>query len=343
MRIELLEILRCPVSHLPLEIDRSSSAHKGISGKNHVDDGELVSSDGRCRYLIKGSIPRFVPQSNYADNFGMQWNYFSKTQLDSNSGHPISSDRFWKATGWLPEQLKDQWVLDVGCGSGRFAEVALNAGAKVVALDYSSAVDACYANLKHFPNLYVVQGDIYSLPFALESFQYVYSLGVLQHTPSVSEAFASLPAMVAPGGQLCVDYYWNRLFTVMHSKYLFRPITKRIPQDKLFALLKKTVPFMLSTSRVLGSLPILGRIFKRIVPVADYTGVYPLSEQQLREWALLDTFDMLSPTYDNPQKSKDIRLWMHEANFINVEVLHETLLVVRGQKPATTGVNKVLA
>ena len=130
----------------------------------------------------------------------MQWNHFARTQLDSHSGHPISANRFWKATGWHATEMKDAWVLDVGCGSGRFAEVALNAGAHVVALDYSSAVDACYTNLENHPNLYVVQGDIYALPFVPESFDYVYSLGVLQHTPDVGSAFAALPRMLAGGG-----------------------------------------------------------------------------------------------------------------------------------------------
>ena len=35
-----------------------------------------------------------------------------------------------------------KWVLDAGCGMGRFAEIALKIGAQVVALDYSNAVDA---------------------------------------------------------------------------------------------------------------------------------------------------------------------------------------------------------
>jgi len=69
-----------------------------------------------------------------------------------------------------------------------------------VALDYSSAVDACYANLKHHPNLHIVQGDIYALPFEPGNFQFVYSLGVLQHTPNVAAAFAALPPMLKGGG-----------------------------------------------------------------------------------------------------------------------------------------------
>jgi SAM-dependent methyltransferase len=192
MQHHLLERLHCPASGQPLLQDR-----EGL-------DGWLVSADGHHRYPVRGGIPRFVPQSNYADNFGMQWNHFAKTQLDSHSGHTISADRFWKATGWNPAEMKDKWVLDVGCGSGRFAEVALAAGAHVVALDYSSAVDACAANLGHHPRFHVVQGDIYALPFAPASFDFVYSLGVLQHTPDVARAFAALPPMLAGGG----DFAW---------------------------------------------------------------------------------------------------------------------------------------
>jgi hypothetical protein len=93
----------------------------------------------------------------------------------------------------------------VGCGAGRFAEVALKAGVKLVALVYSSAVDACYANLKNHPNLHVVQGDFYALPFALCEFPFVYSLDVLQHTPDVAKAFAALPPMVR--GASCVKIF----------------------------------------------------------------------------------------------------------------------------------------
>lgn len=329
MKIELLELLRCPKTGQRLSLEN------GGNGVQEIEEGWLISEDGRERYPVLKDIPRFVPQSNYADNFGMQWNHFRQTQLDSHSGHPISTERFWLATGWKPEQLKDQWVLDAGCGAGRFAEVALLAGAKVVALDYSSAVDACATNLKHDPNLHVVQGDIYALPFALESFPFVYSLGVLQHTPDVANAFASLPPMVKGGGRLCTDFYWKRIRTMLHAKYLFRPLTKRMDQGKLFQLLQRWVPTLLSTSQALGRVPLIGRGLKRIVPVADYTGRFPLSEQQLKEWALLDTFDMLAPTYDNPQSAATVRRWFEQAGLVEIEVGHWSHLVGRGIKAAS--------
>ena len=327
MKKELLELLRCPKSGQRLLLQDLDGA-----GLGEIQSGWLESEDGRHRYPIRDGIPRFVPQTNYADNFGMQWNHFRQTQLDSYSGHPISAERFWKATGWFPAALKGHWVLDIGCGAGRFAEVALEAGAHVVALDYSSAVDACYANLKHYPNLHLVQGDIYELPFVRGEFPFVYSLGVLQHTPDVAKAFAALPPMVQDGGKLCVDYYWKRIRTMLHTKYLLRPFTKSMPQPKLFRLLERWVPTLLAISQTLRRVPLIGRLLQRLVPVADCTGIYPLSAQQLREWALLDTFDMLAPAYDNPQTATTIRRWMADEGISDIEVFHEGHLVARGIK-----------
>lgn len=326
MKFQLLSLLRCPVSQQALKLET------GVPFGGDIASGWLVTADGKHRYPIRDGIPRFVSESNYADNFGMQWNHFRRTQLDSHSGHPISNDRFWLATGWNPDDLKGQWVLDAGCGAGRFAEVALNAGANVVALDYSSAADACYANLKHHNNLHVIQGDIYELPFGPRSFQFVYSLGVLQHTPNVEKAFSALPPLVSDGGRLCADFYWKRLQTMMHMKYLLRPLTKRMPQQKLFSFLEKIIPSMLSISQFLGRIPFAGRALKRLIPVADYTGVFPLSESQLKEWALLDTFDWLAPQYDNPQTAQRIRTWFEEAAMREVEVFHGGHLVGRGRK-----------
>lgn len=326
MKQELIQWLRCPQTGQQLHQEYNAPSNE------KVEEGWLVSEDGLHRYPIRGDIPRFVPESNYADNFGMQWNRFPRTQLDSYSGHPISADRFWGATGWVPEELKGQWVLDIGCGAGRFAEIALNAGAKLVALDYSSAVAACYDNLKHHPNLHVVQGDIYAMPFSRQSFPFVYSLGVLQHTPDVAAAFASLPPLLSSGGRLCVDFYWKRIRTLLHMKYLVRPVTKRIPKRKLFSLLEKVVPRFLIVSQLLGRIPGIGKVLKRLIPVADYTGILPLSEEQLKEWALLDTFDMLAPEYDSPQTALCVRRWLESAGLDEIEVSHRGHLVGRGRK-----------
>lgn len=326
MKQKLLEILRCPVTTQPLSLKIRQNEN------DEILEGLLTSEDGNHSYPIKNGIPRFVPQTNYADNFGMQWNYFRQTQLDSYSGCKVSFNRFWKATGWSSANMKGKWLLDVGCGAGRFAEIALASGANVVALDYSSAADACYLNLKEHPNLYVLQGDIYSLPFAPESFEYVYSLGVLQHTPDVHKAFSSLPAMVSQGGYLCVDYYEKSLKGSLNPRHFLRPITKRMSKSSLFTLLQKTVPGMLQISDALGSIPVAGKLLKRVVPVANHFDGIGLTAKQKQEWALLDTFDWLSPQYDQPQTAETAKAWMVEAGMQQIEILRASHLVARARK-----------
>ncbi len=326
MKSELVKILRCPASKQKLILEQSNVSDF------EIESAWLVSQDGKYRYPIQKFVPRFVPKTNYADNFGIQWNYFSKTQLDSHSGHSISSNRFWKTTNWKDSEMKDKWVLDVGCGSGRFTEIALDAGAKVVALDYSSAVDACYSNFINHPNLHVVQGDIYELPFNLEVFSFIYSLGVLQHTPNPELAFNALPKVLKNNGRICVDYYEKSWKSLLLLKYWLRPITKRLPKKTLFKLLQKITPFLLSASNLLSKFPFIGHILKKLIPVVNYYGILPLSKQQQLEWSLLDTFDWFSPQHDHPQTSKMAKLWMENAQLYDIEVIRLGHLVARGRK-----------
>jgi 2-polyprenyl-3-methyl-5-hydroxy-6-metoxy-1,4-benzoquinol methylase len=298
---------------------------------DRVRTGWLVTTDRAHRYPIREFIPRFVPESNYADNFGMQWNLFRQTQLDSYSGQSISKERFWRSTGWSPETLQGKWVLDCGCGAGRFAEVAIGAGANVVALDYSSAVDACLANLGQHPNVHLVQGDIYALPFARGSFPFVYSLGVLQHTPDVAAAFAALPPMVSPQGQLCADFYEMTWKHRLLPRHMLRVFTTRMSKQRVFRMCQRWVPRMLRLTKQIGRIPGIGRLLVRAIPVADYRNVYPLTENQIEEWALLDTFDWLSPQYDQPQQREIVARWIAAAGFAEASVSKAGFMVARGR------------
>jgi SAM-dependent methyltransferase len=327
MKIDLVHSLRCPATGTPLllTIDREEG------GK--VREGELVTADGSHRYPIREFIPRFVPASNYADSFGMQWNRFRRTQLDSVSGVPISRDRFFRYSQWSREELAGKRVLDVGCGAGRFTEVALEAGARVVAVDYSTAVDACWSNLSGYDRLDVIQADLFRLPFEPGEFDYVYCFGVLQHTPDVERAFQALPRQLKPGGKIAVDVYPWLLRNLGWSKYWLRPITRRLPSETLFRLVERSTPGMLQVSRILARVPVVGHYLRYLVPVASYEQVYPLSQTQLREWAVLDTFDMLAPAHDHPQRRNALLKWLRDAGLEPFSVERMGFLVGRGTMP----------
>ena len=63
--------------------------------------------------------------------------------------------------------------------------------------------------------------------------------------------------------------------------------------------------------------------------------IYPLNAEQLKEWALLDTFGMLAPKYDHPQPTAGrLRRWLRAAGLADVEVFRAGHLVGRGNKVA---------
>lgn len=327
MNPDLLQLLACPQCHGRLSLSGAES------DRGQVASGNLACAGCARVYPIVRFVPRFVAPENYAGNFGFQWNHFRRTQLDSHSGVPISRERLFLSGGWTAEDLDGKRVLDVGCGAGRFAEVALSAGGRVVAVDYSSAVDACFDNLGPHPRLDIVQGDVYALPFQDAQFDDVYCLGVLQHTPDVKRAFLSLPPQLKEGGTLAVDVYPKLRLNVLWPKYWLRPFTKRIAPQRLFRLVERLVPFLLPISDLLSRIPVVGRKLRYAVPVVNHRPAFPaLSREQVREWAILDTFDMFGPAYDTPQSAETLRAWASEAGLHDVTVFRSGQLIARGRR-----------
>jgi uncharacterized protein YbaR (Trm112 family)/ubiquinone/menaquinone biosynthesis C-methylase UbiE len=332
MKPDLVELLACPSC-------RNTFHLRGERKKDgEIESGTLLCAGCGQQYPIVAFVPRFVSTKKYSSSFGFQWNRFRQTQLDSITGQPITRDRFFAQSGWAAGDMSGRWTLDVGCGAGRFAEVALDAGARLVAVDYSSAVDACLQNLGSHPRLDVLQADVYQLPFRRERFDFVYCLGVLQHTPDVHAAFAALVEQIAPSGRIAVDVYPQLALNMAWPKYWLRPITKRMSAERLFPLVSRMVDVLWPVSLALGRVPGIGRKLRHALPIANYEGLLPLKPSQLKEWAVLDTFDMLAPAHDHPQTVETLRKWFDEAHLAEAEVFRRGLVVGRGRHSSVSTV-----
>src|SRR6266850_4771072 len=163
---------------------------------------------------VDGGVWDFIgtADADYCQNFGSQWNHFRSIQIDALSDKAESHARFFSETGWSPEWLSGKLLLDAGCGAGRFADVAMDCGARVVAVDLSEAAWACRKTLDRFPekDYLVVRASLFDLPFRKSAFDGIYSLGVLQHTPDPLGAIKCLTSFLVPGGRLATWIYERR-------------------------------------------------------------------------------------------------------------------------------------
>tara|TARA_B100001248_G_scaffold262165_1_gene256490 strand:- start:2008 stop:2991 length:984 start_codon:yes stop_codon:yes gene_type:complete len=283
-------------------------------------------------YSVIDNVISFEEGKNYTDNFGDQWLRFNKTQLDSYNKTRISENRFFLSTGWNKNLLKDKLLLDIGCGSGRFSEIALKYGAKVIAVDLSDAVYAANKNFRDNQNFLVIKCDISKLPFIKESFDYILCLGVLQHTEQVEKSFKGLVKFLKKEGKICADFYPKDIFALLSLKYIIRIITRKLDNKKLYNIIYKSHPLLYKISDSLSRVPILGFLLKRIIPIANYRNVYNLNENQLKEWSLLDTYDMLAAKYDYPQNKSTVMNWAKEKKLKKIKIFRKGHLILRAQK-----------
>lgn len=286
---------------------------------SRIESGALRCMECTAVFAIVHSIPRFVEEQHYTEAFGLQWNLHSRTQYDENSGLRLSEDRFMRQTGW-PRDLEGQVIVEVGSGSGRFTTPALSTGATVLSLDYSRAVDANYASNGDNNRLLLVQGSLFEMPFREGLADRLFCFGVLQHTPDPERAIHMLAAQLRIGGELAADIY-PRTFSryILGTKYWIRGVTRRVPSERLHQLTTRYVDAMWPLARRIRRIPRIGRALNWRLLIADHSDEIQ-DDEVLHEWARLDTFDMLAPTYDKPARERTLRRWCEEAG-LSVEAL----------------------
>ena len=140
-----------------------------------------------------------------------------------------------------PTYLKGKKVLDAGCGNGRFAYYAAKYGAEVWAIDLGPAIEVAQLNTQGVGDVKVIQADLHKPPFARQSFDFIYSLGVLHHLPDPEEAFLNLLRYLKPGGDIQIYLYWKPerrpiKAALLSFVSLVRKVTTRLPHSVVYAL-----------------------------------------------------------------------------------------------------------
>jgi SAM-dependent methyltransferase len=351
MKPRLTSLLLCPACRASLNLQ--ATAHQG----EEVLEGFLDCTKCSAHFPIRNGIPRFVASDQYVSTFSFEWKKWRRVQFDTVTRRS-SEAAFVASTGVPPAELANKTVLDAGCGTGRFMDLAARAGAEVVGVDLSLAIEVAQENLGHLPNCHFVQADLLRPPFASASFDFIYSIGVLHHTPNTRQAFRSLLSALKPGGDVALWVYpryrlaetfrffpgrvnevlaldvnykisprWEGLVRrwamtldriTETSSAIQRSVTSRLPAPWLYALCHVAIPLYF-----LYRIPIFFplRLVTKIAMDRD------------PEWRVLDTFDWYSPRYQWKHTYDEVRGWFDEAGLQEFAILPRPV-AARGKKPA---------
>jgi ubiquinone/menaquinone biosynthesis C-methylase UbiE len=151
--------------------------------------------------------------------------YFEAISERRNKLEPFISD-YAQFDRWAGKR-----VLEVGCGAGsdllRFAK----AGARVTGIDLSPRSASLAKTRLRLYNCAgnVLIADAEKLPFKTDSFDLVYSWGVLHHTPDTQQALKEVCRVTRPGGEICIMLYHRHSLValqlyLMYGLFAFKPL-----------------------------------------------------------------------------------------------------------------------
>lgn len=333
MREKFLELLACP--NCGGDIALAATAERAGAD---VVAGELACASCDARYPIRRGIPRFVPDEDYASSFGWQWQRFHQLQRDSYGGGHTLRELILERTGWTRTEQQDNLLLECGCGSGNDTEILVDLAKTVISFDLSASVDAFLPELRERENLLVMQADIMRIPVKRAAFDTVYCHRVIQHTPDPARAFTSMAQHVRPGGEFFLHCYDTHPRSRFQAKYLYRPLTTRLPHEVVYKLLETSGRVFYPLVGALQKLGPLGYLPRAFIPFRNLDRTLPegsrLTPRERYELSLLVTFDALTPTHDHPQSPRTLERWFRDAGFSNIELRGRNPVLMKARLPS---------
>ncbi len=198
--------------------------------RNYLKQPDLVIQSG-TREINVFNIDGKNIDKKVVDEFGEEWLKFNDF-TDKNIRK--AAEEYFDI---IDEKIidKSSYVLDIGCGTGRWTKYLSSKAGFIEAVDPSNAIFAAGKLLRDVENVRLTKASVDTLPFANETFDFAMSIGVLHHIPDTEQAMKDCVSKVKKGGYFYVYLYYNLDKRGLLFKILFmltdlvRIVVSRLP------------------------------------------------------------------------------------------------------------------
>lgn len=268
------------------------------------------------------TIHRFNISENNIDHstitsFGEEWGKFS--DFTKKEIAKIGDEYF----DIVDERIlnNNTTVLDMGCGSGRWSKYLAPKVKFIEAIDPSDAIITATHLLKENTNIRTSQASSDNIPFNNESFDFVFSLGVLHHIPDTKKALFDLTKKVKIGGHVLIYLYYNLDNRGIFYKVIFN--LSSIIRFFISKLPKSVKHFICDIIAFTIYVPFiqLSVLLKSIFPKSKMYQKIPLSYYLGKSINVIrnDALDRFGTPLEQRFSKKEINKMMQEANLSEIK------------------------
>lgn len=216
---------------------------------------------------------------------------------------------------------KNTYILDIGCGTGRWTKYLTGRANFIEAIDPSNSIFAADNLLNTISNVRLAKAGIESIPFNDETFDFVMSVGVLHHTPNPAKAMIDCVKKVKKGGYFYCYLYHNLESKNWFSKALFwsgelvRKMVCRLPMS--------TKAFVCDILAVVVYLPLI--LWVRLLIKLGFKKTalkMPLGAYHNKSFFIIrnDSLDKFGTKLEHRYSKEEIESMMLKAGLKNIQI-----------------------
>jgi ubiquinone/menaquinone biosynthesis C-methylase UbiE/uncharacterized protein YbaR (Trm112 family) len=232
MNLDIDDILACPACRGMVQ----SADHIGFSCEScgatyHVRDEVTV--------FMRADSKVIADESGRAEFWDAGWEKRNAHLLSMNRNEIfmerlryldyLAKEGYPSAVDISTDSVAGKTFLNVGCGGGYEGLLFAGYGARYIGVDFSHNA-ANFTKIiidKAGYNSITYQAEAEALPFKSNSIDYLYSSGVLHHTPNIEQSLKEVHRVLKPGGTAMIGLYatysvmfiWYRLRAVLSGNF----------------------------------------------------------------------------------------------------------------------------